>query len=100
MPAAAASRRPTLTWPREVPVAGEPRDVFDVIQRYAPWLASSDLPKLFVEAVPGAMFESHRQVARAWPNQTHVTVAAGHLVPEDAPDDVGSAVAGWLRTVP
>jgi haloalkane dehalogenase len=94
------SRRPTLTWPREVPVAGEPRDVHDVIRRYAAWLGSSDLPKLFVEAVSGAMFESHREVARAWPNQTRVVVRAGHLVPEDAPDEIGSAIADWLRFVP
>lgn len=93
-------RRPTLSWPREVPVAGEPRDVVDVIRRYAAWLATAPVPKLFVEAVPGAMFESHRRVARAWPNQEHVTVTAGHLVPEDAADEVGAAVAGWLRSVP
>ena len=90
------SRRPTLTWPREVPVAGEPRDVHDVISRYAGWLAVADLPKLFVEAEQGAMFGSHRDLAKSWPHQAHATVNAGHLVPEDAPDDVGSVIASWL----
>jgi haloalkane dehalogenase len=94
------SRRPTLTWPREVPVGGEPRDVHDAIRRYAAWLATAPVHKLFLEAKPGAMFESHRRVALRWPNQEHMTVTAGHLVPEDAPDEVGAAVAAWLRTVP
>jgi haloalkane dehalogenase len=94
------SRRPTLTWPREIPVAGEPRDVHDVITRYAGWLAGSTVPKLFIEARPGAMFETHREIARSWPNQTVATVTAGHMVPEDAPDEVGAAVASWLTGLP
>ncbi len=94
------SRRPTLTWPRQVPVAGEPSDVHDVVRTYGAWLASSDVSKMFVEAVPGVMFESHRTFARTWPRQEHVTVTAGHVVPEDAPDEVGSAIASWLRGLP
>ncbi|MFI7054976.1 haloalkane dehalogenase [Streptosporangium canum] len=91
------SRRPTLTWPREVPVAGEPRDVHDVVTRYAEWLAKSSVPKLFIEAVPGTMFETHRAVARSWPNQAHITITGGHMVQEDAPDQIGAAIASWLR---
>ena len=94
------SRRPTLTWPRQVPVAGEPREVHDIVRAYGSWLASSDVPKLFVEAVPGVMFESHRAFARSWPQQSHLSVTAGHLVPEDAPDEVGVAIASWLRDLP
>ena len=93
-------RRPTLAWPRQVPVAGEPREVAEVVERCAAWLAGSPVPKLFVEAVPGVMFEGHRAAARAWPHQQHVTVRAGHFVPEDVPDELGAAIAGWLRTVP
>jgi haloalkane dehalogenase len=93
------SRRPTLTFPREVPVAGEPADVHDAITTYARWLATVEVPKLFVEAVPGVMFAEHRALARSWPLQRHVTVRAGHLVPEDAPDQIGSAVAAWLRAL-
>ncbi|MFF8866042.1 haloalkane dehalogenase [Streptomyces sp. NPDC015139] len=94
------SRRPTLTWPREVPVAGEPREVHEAITRYAAWLAKSTVPKLFIEAVPGAMFPSHRAVARAWPHQTHLTVRGGHMVQEDAPDEIGAALAAWLSGLP
>ena len=94
------SRRPTLTWPREVPVAGEPRDVYDIITRYADWLATSNVPKLFIEAVPGAMFPAHRNIARSWPAQTHVTITGGHFVMEDEPDAVGMAIATWLRDLP
>lgn len=94
------SRRPTLMWPREVLVAGEPREVHDAITRYAAWLAKSTVPKLFIEAVPGAMFRSHRAVARAWPHQTHLTVRGGHMVQEDAPDEIGAALAAWLTGLP
>jgi haloalkane dehalogenase len=93
------SRRPTLTWPREVPVAGQPADVHDIVRAYGAWLAASDIPKLFVEAVPGVMFESHRAFARSWSQQQHVTVRAGHFVPEDAPDEVGAAIAAWLGSL-
>jgi haloalkane dehalogenase len=94
------SRRPTLAWPREVPVEGQPRDVHDIIRDYGQWLATAGIPKLFIEAVPGAMFAAHRDTARSWPNQTHITVAAGHIVPEDAPDEIGTAVASWLQKLP
>ncbi|MBX9399662.1 haloalkane dehalogenase, partial [Streptomyces sp. TRM72054] len=94
------SRRPTLTWPREVPIAGEPKDVHDTITRYAEWLGTSSVPKLFIESVPGVMFEAHRAVARSWPNQTHLTIAGSHMVQEDAPDEIGTALASWLRNLP
>ncbi len=94
------SRRPTLTWPREVPVAGEPEDVHDIITTYAAWLSSADVPKLFIEAQPGAMFRAHREVARSWPHQTHLTVTGGHFLIEDVPDPIGTAISDWLRTVP
>lgn len=93
------SRRPTLTWPREIPVAGEPQDVNDIIQTYSTWLASSDIPKLFIEAIPGAMFESHRALARTWPNQTQVKITGGHFVQEDSPDEVGLTIATWLQNL-
>jgi haloalkane dehalogenase len=91
------SRRPTLTWPREIPIAGEPKDVHDIIQTYGKWLASSDIPKLFIEAIPGDMFESHRDFARTWPNQTHVKITGGHFVQEDSPDETGAAIVAWLQ---
>lgn len=93
------SRRPTLTWPREIPIAGEPQDVHDIIQTYSTWLATSDIPKLFIEATPGAMFESHRDFARRWPNQTHVKIRGGHFVQEDSPDETGAAIVAWLQNL-
>jgi haloalkane dehalogenase len=93
------SRRPTLTWRREVPVAGEPSDVHKIIQDYGKWLASSKIPKLFIEAIPGVMFEPHRQFARTWPNQQHVQIKGGHFVQEDSPHEVGEAIASWMKTI-
>jgi len=93
------SRRPTLTWPREIPVAGKPKDVHDIIQTYGTWLASSPIPKLFIEAIPGAMFESHRAFARTWPNQTHLKIKGSHFVQEDSPDETGEAIATWLQKI-
>ena len=94
------SRRPTLTWPREIPIAGNPRDVHDIIQSYGDWLASSNIPKLFIEAIPGAMFESHRDFARTWPNQTHIKIKGGHFIIEDSPDEVGASIVAWLQNLP
>jgi haloalkane dehalogenase len=91
------SRRPTLTWPREIPIAGKPHDVHQIIETYGKWLASSLIPKLFIEAIPGAMFESHRNFAKTWPNQTHVKIRGGHFVSEDSPDETGTAIAAWLK---
>ncbi len=89
-------RRPTLTWPRELPLDGDPADVHDIVARYAAWMASNDLPKLFVNADPGAILVgAQRNVARTWPNQDEVTVPGIHFVQEDAPDEIGGAIADW-----
>jgi haloalkane dehalogenase len=93
-------RLPTLTWPREVPLDGAPGDVAALVGMYAAWLAQSDLPKLFINAEPGLFITGAvRDFCRSWPNQTEVTVAASHFVQEDAPDEVGGAIAEWLRTL-
>ena len=95
-------RRPTLTWPRQIPLAGEPADVVAVVEDYARWLSSSDdLPKLFVNADPGAiLIGAQREFCRAWPNQQEVTVAGSHFLQEDSPDEIGRALADWVRTLP
>lgn len=93
------SRRPTLTWPREIPIAGEPNDVHNIIQNYGTWLASSDIPKLFIEAIPGAMFRSHRDFAKTWKNQTEVKIRGIHFVQEDSPNETGESIAGWLKNL-
>lgn len=93
------SRRPTLTWPRQIPIDGEPADVVEIVTAYGEWLASSDVPKLFINADPGAiLLGRHREFCRSWPNQTEVTVAGSHFIQEDSPDEIGTAIAGWLRS--
>ena len=92
------SRRPTLTWPREIPVGGEPADVVAVADTYARWLAESDLPKLFVNADPGSILTgAQRESCRRWPNQREVTVAGRHFIQEDSPAEIGQAVAAFVR---
>jgi haloalkane dehalogenase len=93
-------RRPTLTWPRQIPVEGEPADVVAVVADYAAWLATSDTPKLFINAEPGSILVGRqREVCRRWSNQTEVTVPGLHFIQEDSPDDIGRAVADFVRRV-
>jgi len=92
------SRRPTLTWPRELPINGEPEDVVSIVDDYSKWLAQSDVPKLFVNAEPGAILTgSQREFCRTWPNQEEVTVRGAHFVQEDSPHKIGEAVATFVR---
>jgi haloalkane dehalogenase len=92
------SRRPTLTWPRQIPIDGEPPDVVAVVEDYAAWLAEADVPKLFVNADPGSILTGRaRELCRSWPNQTEVTVKGTHFVQEDSPDEIGAALAGFVR---
>ena len=90
-------RRPTLTWPREIPISGEPADVVAIVADYSEWLAGSDMPKLFVDAEPGAILTGpQREFCRAWPNQTEVRVRGSHFIQEDSPDEIGAALSDWL----
>ena len=92
------SRRPTLTWPRELPINGEPEDVVSIVDDYSKWLAQSDVPKLFVNAEPGAILTgSQREFCRTWPNQEEVTVRGAHFVQEDSPHEIGEALATFVR---
>lgn len=92
------SRRPTLTWPRELPINGEPEEVVSIVDDYSKWLAHSDVPKLFVNAEPGAILTgSQREFCRTWPNQEEVTVRGVHFVQEDSPHEIGEAVATFVR---
>ena len=94
------SRRPTLTWPREIPLEGEPEDVVEIVRGYGAWLAKSDLPKLFVNAEPGAILRGRpREFCRGWPNQQEVTVKGTHFIQEDSPDEIGQAIAQWLQEI-
>lgn len=93
-------RRPTLTWPRQIPIEGEPEDVVAVVEDYSSWLAQSKIPKLFINAEPGSILVGRqREVCRTWPNQTEITVKGLHFVQEDSPDEIGAAVANFVREV-
>ena len=91
------SRRPTLTWPREIPIEGEPEDVTRIVADYEQWLRSSELPKLFVNADPSSILVGpQREVCRSWPNQTEVTVPGLHFVQEDSGPEIAAAIRDWI----
>jgi len=98
--AAGESRRPTLTWPREIPIDGEPADVVAIVQGYADWLSKSPVAKLFINADPGAILTgAQREFCRRWPNQREVTVKGVHFIQEDSPHEIGQALADWYRSL-
>jgi len=97
---AGEDRRPTLSWPRQIPIDGQPADVVSVVEDYAAWLARSDVPKLFVNADPGSILVGRqRELCRRWPSQREVTVKGRHFIQEDSPDEIGKAVAEFVRGV-
>jgi len=92
-------RRPTLSWPRQLPIAGEPAEVVEIVGSYAAWLAASPVSKLFVNAEPGTISLDERAFCRGFPNQTEVTVRGLHFIQEDSPDEIGEAVAKWYTSL-
>jgi haloalkane dehalogenase len=94
------ARRPTLSWPREIPIDGEPADVVTLVSNYSRWLSSSEIPKLFVNADPGAILTGpQREFCRTWPNQSEVTVPGIHFIQEDSAEEIGTALAEWYRRI-
>jgi haloalkane dehalogenase len=94
-------RRPTLTFPRQIPIEGDPADVVEIAAAYASWLKTSSVPKLFIKAEPGGIL-AHGAVldfARSLPAQTEVTVPGIHYVQEDSPDEIGQAIVKWMGTL-
>ena len=92
------SRRPTLTWPRQIPIEGEPADVVKIVEQYGQWLSTSNVPKLFVNADPGAILTGpQREYCRTWPHQKEITVTGSHFIQEDAPQEIGQAIVDLLR---
>lgn len=92
------SRRPTLTWPRQIPIGGEPADVAAIVSGYAQWLSQTNVPKLFVNAEPGSILVgAPREFCRSWPNQQEVTVSGSHFIQEDSGAEIGRAIAEFLR---
>jgi haloalkane dehalogenase len=93
-------RRPTLSWPRNIPIEGEPADVVATVEEYGAWLSQSDLPKLFIKGEPGALIRGRAlDFVRTWPNQTEVSVPGVHFIQEDSADEIGAAVASFVRAV-
>lgn len=94
------SRRPTLTWPRQIPIDGEPAEVQAVVEANEIWLSGGDVPKLFIDAEPGSiMGDRVRERVREWPNQTQVTVRGVHFLQEDSGVSIGKAVGSWLQSI-
>ena len=93
-------RRPTLTWPRQIPLEGEPPEVVQIVAEYAQWLATSPIPKLLVRADPGSILVGPQlEFCRTWENQREVSVPGSHFVQEDSSDEIGAAVADWITSV-
>jgi haloalkane dehalogenase len=91
-------RWPTLTWPRQIPIEGSPADVVQIAADYSQWMAENGIPKLFVNAEPGAILTgASRDFCRSWNNQSEVTVPGSHFIQEDSGPDIGRAVADWMK---
>jgi haloalkane dehalogenase len=93
-------RRPTLTWPRQIPIDGEPEDVHQIVAGYSEWMNDNDIPKLFINAEPGAILTGpQREYCRGWKNLTEVTVPGTHFIQEDSPHEIGAAIAEWRQKI-
>jgi haloalkane dehalogenase len=93
-----SDRQPTLDWPRHIPLDNEPKEMAEVVQVYADWMAQNEIPKLFINAEPGAiLIGPQREFCRTWKNQTEVTVKGTHFIQEDSPHEIGSAIKEWLE---
>lgn len=91
-------RRPTLAWPRQIPIDGDPADTDEVVKAYAAWLPTAEVPKLFINAEPGnSITGALRDFCRTWPNQTEITVKGRHFIQEDSPEEIGIAIHDWLN---
>ncbi|ONI74029.1 haloalkane dehalogenase [Kribbella sp. ALI-6-A] len=97
---AGESRRPMLTWARQIPIDGDPADVHEIVTANADWMATCDVPKLFVNGSPGALLTGPlRDLCRNWPAQQEVTVSGSHFLPEDSPTEIEAALARWIPTL-
>jgi haloalkane dehalogenase len=93
-------RQPTLNWPRQIPIDGEPAHMVDLVTAYGQFMAGSNIPKLFINADPGSiLIGPQREFCRSWPNQQEVTVKGSHFLQEDSPVEIGQAVAQWMKTL-
>jgi haloalkane dehalogenase len=92
-------RWPTLSWPRQLPISGEPPDIIERVRSYGKWMSESDIPKLFINADPGALLRgTAREFCRKWKNQSEVTVKGRHFIQEDSGSEIGQHIKRWLQT--
>jgi haloalkane dehalogenase len=90
------NRQPTLNWPRQIPIEGEPAHMVGLVEAYGEFMAGSPIPKLFINADPGSILVGkQREFCRSWPNQTEVTVQGLHFLQEDSPKEIGQAIVAW-----
>ena len=93
-------RRPTLTWPRQIPLGGEPEDVVEIVETYGAFHAESDTPKLFINAEPAAiLIGPQREFCRSWKNQSEVTVKGVHFIQEDSAAEIAEATRTWQASL-
>ena len=97
---AGEDRRPTLTWPRQIPIEREPADVTKILDEYGAWMAENEIPKLFVNADPGSiLIGPQRETCRGWKNQTEITVPGLHFIQEDSPNEIGAALVKFINAI-
>ena len=96
----ADDRQPLLNWPRQIPIEGEPENIVALVNEYGAFMASSEMPKLFINADPGSILTGRqREFCRTWPNQQEITVKGLHFIQEDSPLEIGQAVAKWVDNI-
>ncbi len=94
------ARRPTLSWVRQIPIEGKPAFVAELTAQLSGWAATTDYPKLFIEADPGQIIlEADHKVFATWPNHSKITVRGLHHPQEDSPDDIGRGLAAWYKQI-
>ena len=93
-------RRPTLTWPRQIPLDGEPSEVVEEVRLNAEFHKESDIPKLFINADPGSiLIGDQREFARSWKNQKEVAVQGSHFIQEDSSEEIGTALRDFIQNL-
>ena len=94
------NRRPMLSWPREIPIDGEPENVCRIVNNYSNWMQENDIPKFFINADPGAIIQGTvRDFCRTWKNQKEITVKGLHFIQEDSADEIGKALSKWYNEI-
>ena len=95
---AGEDRRPTLTWPRQIPVDGSPQAVIDEVIKNGEFHKNSDIPKLFINADPGSiLIGEQREFVRTWNNLEEITVKGNHFIQEHSPNEIGKALSEFIN---